>query len=101
MRFSSAVFKVLYGCEPGFSNQVHLKLVRKDCEGKTACKVDASRKYFGNSECPGTDEKKMWLWLGFSCEGEEGEVTTNGRGSNGELCDGEPTPIPGDNRDYF
>ena len=100
--FQGAVFKVLYGCKPGFSNQVHLKLARKDCEGKTACKVDASRKYFGNSECPGTDEKNMWLWVGSSCEATtegEGKVAKlNARGYSGKLtC---TTPTPGE-EDYF
>ena len=87
MRFTSAVFKVLFGCGPAnqkIVNQDQFKLVKKDCQGKTACKVDASRKYFGNSECPGTDEKKMRLWVGSSCEGKV--AATNTRGHNDKVA---------------
>ena len=39
MRFSIAVFKVLFGCEPGFSNPVQLKLVKKIAKEKRPAKL--------------------------------------------------------------
>ena len=100
MHFSSSVFKVLYICDSkvdrNIDNQEQLKLVQKDCQGKEHCLIEANRKYFGNSECPGTDEKKMRLWVGSSCEGKVAKL--NARGYSGKLtC---TTPTPGE-EDYF
>ena len=58
---------MLYSCKVTEVNKEQLELVRKDC--KIACQIGVSRGYFGDSECPGTDDSKMSLWLTYSCDG--------------------------------
>ena len=84
MHFSSSVFQVLYICDSkvdrNIDNQEQLKLVQKDCQGKEHCLIEANRKYFGNSECPGTDDAEMALWLLYSCEAGGFDKTESYRG---------------------
>ena len=60
---------MLYSCEASDTNQEEqFELVKKDCQGKEDCKIEASREYFGNSECPGSDNSKMSLLLIYTCD---------------------------------
>ena len=47
------------------SDEEQLKLVKKTCQGQQACQLDATRQFFGNDECPGTEDEKMALWLEY------------------------------------
>ena len=38
-----------------------------------ACKITANRDTFGNDECRGKSENEMFLWVGYSCNGETKE----------------------------
>ena len=61
---------MLYSCEAQSVVKLNqLELVKNDCQGKEGCKIEASREYFGDSECPGTDDAKMSLLLIYSCDG--------------------------------
>ena len=57
------------------SNKEQLELVKKTCQGFEACQLDATRQYFGNDECPGTEDEKMALWLEYSCVGGTDRTT--------------------------
>ena len=68
--------KVLYSCSMrDESNKEQLELVKKTCQGFEACQLDATRQYFGNDECPGTEDEKMALWLEYSCVGGTDRTT--------------------------
>ena len=56
-------------CEAKLNNQEQLHLVQKFCQKKQNCQIDVSRQFFGNSQCPGTDDAGMNLWLSYSCDG--------------------------------
>ena len=56
-------------CEAKLNNQEQLHLVQKFCQNKQNCQIDVSRQFFGNSQCPGTDDAGMNLWLSYSCDG--------------------------------
>ena len=56
-------------CEAKLNNQEQLHLVQKFCQNKQNCQIDVSRQFFGNSQCPGTDDAEMNLWLSYSCDG--------------------------------
>ena len=58
--------------------------MKKDCQGEEACQIDVSREFFGNEECPSTDDAKMSLWLDYSCDGRGTDRTK----SNWPKCDG-------------
>ena len=85
--------KVLYSCSMrDESNKEQLKLVKKTCQGFEACQLDATRQYFGNDECPGTEDEKMALWLEYSCVGGTDRTTTRAPICNGiEPPSGPPT----------
>ena len=51
--------------------------MKKDCQNKEACQFQASREFFGNSECPGTKDAGMALWLIYSCDGGGSDETTS------------------------
>ena len=76
---------MLYSCKEADGNQEQLKLVRRFCENKEECRIDVSREFFGNFECPETDSGKMKLWLVYSCNGGGSDKTTinNGTCDNG------------------
>ena len=68
---------MLYSCtKKRDTNQEQLALVKKDCQNKETCQVDANREFFGNSQCPGTDDEDMLLWLIYSCDGGGSDKTT-------------------------
>ena len=78
------LLQVLYSCRNGDSNKEQFELVKKDCQGEEACQIDVSREFFGNEECPDTDDAKMSLWLDYSCDGGGTDQTK----SNWPKCDG-------------
>ena len=68
---------MLYSCvEKNEPNQEQLALVKKDCQNEETCQINASREFFGNSQCPGTDDAQMLLWLIYSCDGGGSDKTT-------------------------
>ena len=92
---------MLYSCYLPYSkeadgNQEQLKLVRRLCKNKEECRVDVSREFFGNFECPETDAGSMELRLAYSCAGGGNDATK----INAPVCDGDddldkPTPSTG------
>ena len=61
---------MLYSCKAsGTNEEEQFELVERDCQGKEDCQIEVSREYFGDSECPGTDDAKMSLLLTYSCDG--------------------------------
>ena len=40
-----------------------MTLVKKVCQEQERCRIDVTREFFGNSECPGTDDASMKFWL--------------------------------------
>ena len=73
---------MLYSCkQKEETNQKQLALVKKDCQNKEACQIKASREFFGNSECPGTEDAEMALWLIYSCDGGGSDKTTSHNGT--------------------
>ena len=72
------VFKVNYGCEElsqntvDGSNPTQMQIVREKCKNSDECRIEASREFFG-SECPGTDDAQMTLWLEYTCKGASDE----------------------------
>ena len=69
--------KALYSCkEKNETNQKQLGLVKKNCQNKEACEIEANREFFGNSECPGIEDAEMALWLIYSCNGGGSDKTT-------------------------
>ena len=81
---------MLYSCKEADGNQEQLKLVRRFCENKEECRIDVSREFFGNFECPETDSGKMKLWLVYSCAGGGNDVTK----INAPVCDGDDLGTP-------
>ena len=87
---------MLYSCKESDGNQEQLKLVRRFCENKEECRIDVSREFFGNFECPQTDAGNMDLRLAYSCAGGGNDATK----INAPVCDGDddldkPTPSTG------
>ena len=74
-------------------------MVRYYCQGKRKCRIKVSRKFFGDSECPGTDDSSMKLWLVYSCHGGTDKTTTNspncGHGECREDVNKKQLDIPG------
>merc|ERR1719369_2141969 len=69
-RGSITIHKILYSCKiKHVSDPKQLAIVKKKCDCQTECKVEANRKTFGKSECPGTEDSKMKLWFIYSCDG--------------------------------
>ena len=82
--------KVLYSCSNrDESNRDQFKLVKTTCQGQQACQLDAIREFFGNDECPGTEDAKMTLWLEYSCVGGTDRTTTRA-----PQCDGTDSSPP-------
>ena len=53
----------------GGSNPTQTQIVKDKCKNTNACRIEATREYFGNSECPGTDDDEMTLWMVYTCRG--------------------------------
>ena len=71
------VVKVVYSCKKGDDNNKDQNtLVKKSCQGQQACQIDANRKFFGDNECPDTEDGKMALFLEYSCVGGIDRTTT-------------------------
>ena len=51
--------QVLYSCDAKPNNLEQLLLVQKFCQHRQNCLIEVSRQFFGNSECPGTDDAVM------------------------------------------
>ena len=69
---------MLYSCkEKKETDLKQLALVKKDCQNKNACQIEVSREFFGNSECPGTEDADMNLWLIYSCNDGGTDKTTS------------------------
>ena len=82
---------MLYSCKEADGNQEQLRLVRELCQNKEECRIDATREFFGNFECPGTDAKDMRFWLEYSCGGGGNDMTK----TNEPVCDDDlVTPTP-------
>ena len=85
---------MLYSCkEKKATNEKQLALVKKDCQNKEACQIEVTRDFFGNSECPGTDDADMNLWLIYSCNDGGSDKTTShkpkcksGTGTGTDAC---------------
>ena len=87
-----SAWKVLYSCtKRDESNKNQLKLAKKACQGQQACQLYATREFFGNDECPGTEDEKMALWLEYSCVGGTDRTTTRAPQCDG--TDSSPPPI--------
>ena len=81
---------MLYSCKEADGNQEQLKLVRRFCENKEECRIDVTRYFFGNFECPETHAGNMKLWLVYSCAGGGNDVTK----INAPVCDGDDLGTP-------
>merc|ERR1719369_1138615 len=69
------ILKVLYSCEEkSQSNPDQLSKVKAICEKEESCVISASRKMFGNTECPNSSDSDMKMWITYSCD--EGEDKT-------------------------
>jgi len=67
---------VRYNCKDGAQNFTHQKIVKDLCQGKSRCKIVASRDAFkDNYSCPGKHESLMKLFLTFSCMGTNATTT--------------------------
>ena len=68
---------MLYSCvEKKETNQNQLALVKKQCQNEETCQIEASREFFVDSECSGTKDADMELWLIYSCNGGGSDKTT-------------------------
>ena len=64
------IHKILYSCkEKETSNREQLMKVQSLCDKKEHCTVKASRKVFGNTECPDAPDDQMKMWIVYSCDG--------------------------------
>jgi len=73
------IYKTLYSCkEEAVSNQKQLNKVKSLCERKDSCRLEASRDFFGNTECPGAPDRDMALWVSYSCNEGEDETKLTG-----------------------
>ena len=53
----------------GGSNPTQMRIVTEKCKHSNECRIEASREFFGNSECPGTVDAEMTLWMVYTCKG--------------------------------
>ena len=69
--------KVLYSCREAGNNQRQMTLDKKVCQNQERCRIEVSREFFGNGECPGTNNANMKLWLVYSCHGGTDRTTSH------------------------
>ena len=79
---------MLYSCKEAAGNADQLKLVRSMCQEQAICWIRASRQFFGKTECPGTVDAEMYLWLVYSCDDGGTDKTT----THTPTCDSSSTP---------
>ena len=73
------IYKTLYSCkQENVSNENQLKKVRSLCDKKESCRLEASRDFFGNTECPDAPDRKMALWVAYSCNEGRDETKLTG-----------------------
>ena len=73
------IIKLLYSCERKDESLVEqLAKVQVRCEKKESCMVAASRRMFGNTECPGSPDAKMKMWITYRCDGGQGSSRLTG-----------------------
>ena len=85
------IFQLLYSCkEQKTSNREQLRKVRALCRKKENCRVEASRDFFGNTECPDSPDRDMVMWIVYSCNGGKDETKLTGP----DKCPGTIQPIP-------
>ena len=60
---------MLYSCTAGENNEEQMALVKNSCEKRDECRIEASREFFGRSECTAAGDPNMSLWLVYSCDG--------------------------------
>ena len=63
--------------------QQQMTLVQTHCQDQEVCKIEASRKFFGDDSCPGSTDANMVMWLIYSCKGGR-DLTA----SYDPICDG-------------
>ena len=63
-----------------------MTLVKKVCQEQERCRIDVTREFFGNGECPGTNDASMKLWLVYSCHGGTDRTTSNIPDCGGGRC---------------
>ena len=74
------ILKVLYSCEEkdnSIAEQV--EKVKARCENKESCMVSASRRMFGGTECPGSPDEDMLMWITYRCDGGQDRTKLTGR----------------------
>jgi len=85
------ITKIVYTCTEDNSDTAdQLRKVQKHCEGKSTCRIPASRWFFGSSRCPDVDFKKMILTVKYICGGG-GQDRTKVRRRTHLECDGSGT----------
>ena len=82
------LLQVLYSCRAADTNQKQFKVVKKLCQKQEACQIQVTRDFFGNEECPDTDDDYMSLWLVYSCDGGGTDRTK----TNKPKCDKSEVP---------
>ena len=87
------IHKTLYACKMrAESSAEQLEKVSALCGGKEECAVNATRKMFGNKECPGSPDNDMSLWITYSCDG--GQDNTRITGPTKCINEGMPLVCP-------
>merc|ERR1719309_1875668 len=72
------ILKVLYSCEEkSQSNPDQLSKVKGICEKEETCTISASRKMFGNTECPNSPDSDMKMWITYSCDQGDDKTRIN------------------------
>ena len=90
------ILKVLYSChvkDIRHSIPDQVKKVKARCESKERCKVPASRKMFGSTECAGSPDKDMLMWLTYRCHGGKDQTKI----TSSKICRNRGE-TPGENR---
>ena len=104
---SNNPFQVNYSCKEksentvGGTNQKQMRVMQEKCKHSNACRIEASRDFFGDSECPGTDDAEMTLWLVYSCNGDSDKSSSHkptckpgtGTGTGTDACSAEQSDV--------
>ena len=80
------ILEVLYSCNTrGESNVEQLTKVQARCEKKESCMVPASRRMFGDGECPDSPDDGMTMRILYRCDGGE-QTFRNFRLTGAQSC---------------